>query len=164
MSGQQRARGRGDKSAHRRLEGDTPERISESCIREVYRNLGEDNQFRLDEEIDSEHNSKVVKLVAAEFTSPLAIIKAAYFFVTVPLPRLPERLLVRTSKSLLFFSPRVMIRDIMKSCSEGKQFEALASTTQTLPLSRRNGLLSNSCSGLKSQQWSLSSIAAEFER
>lgn len=48
----------------------TPAEI-QSRIREVYRNLGEDKQFRLDEEIDSEHNSKVVKLVAAEFDSPL---------------------------------------------------------------------------------------------
>ena len=30
--------------------------------------------------IDSEHNSKVVKLVAAEFTSPLAIIKGIFTF------------------------------------------------------------------------------------
>ena len=35
MSGQQRARGRGDKSAHRRLEGDTPERISEVIVRNI---------------------------------------------------------------------------------------------------------------------------------
>ena len=35
MSWQQRARGRGDKSAHRRLKGDTPERISEVIVRNI---------------------------------------------------------------------------------------------------------------------------------
>eukprot|EP00731_Ephydatia_muelleri_P006552 Em0003g800a len=52
----------------------------------------------------------------------------------------------------------------LDSCSEGKQFEALPSTKRNSPVVRCNGLLSNSCSELKSQQWSISSIAAEFER
>lgn len=67
----------------------------QSRIREVYRNLGKDKQFHLDDlcllflwpylfgKIDSEHNSKGMKWVAAEFDSPLAMIKGIHLVVVL---------------------------------------------------------------------------------
>eukprot|EP00731_Ephydatia_muelleri_P019778 Em0012g603a len=60
------------------LANTTPERAAMSRIREVYQKLAtdEEQQLKLDKEIESEHNQKIVSLVANEFENrQFAIIK-----------------------------------------------------------------------------------------